>query len=134
MTGVQTCALPICAIDLSGNETENSMRISFRVDTLQRAVPWYDDRYPASGWKTGKAPLGYGAAAGNTTTTTTAKTVYCVTSFDLTQSPAALGLLVKCHDGAVVYLNGEELLIYNMPAGHITHDTPAVSGIKTNQI
>jgi mannan endo-1,4-beta-mannosidase len=123
----------IRAIDLSGNET-SIIPVTFKVDTLQRAIPWYDARYPAAGWKTGKAPIGCGAAAGNTTTTAKAKTLYFVTSFDLTQPVSALGLLVKCHDGAMVYLNGEELLRYNMPTGTIGHGTAALSGVKTNQI
>ena len=63
----------IRAIDISGNETPEAFRVTVRVDTLQRRIPWYDDRYPAGGWKSGAAPLGYGAAAGNATTTAAVK-------------------------------------------------------------
>jgi hypothetical protein len=101
---------------------------------LQRNIPWYDSRYSTAKWPAGKAPLGYGAAAGNVTTTALAKTIYFVTTFAVPTPLSALGLLVKCHDGAVVYLNGEELLRYNMPAGAVTHATAALSGVKTNQI
>ena len=124
----------IRAIDISGNETPEAFRVTVRVDTLQRRIPWYDERYPAGGWKSGAAPLGYGAAAGNTTTTAEAKSLYFITHFNLPQPVTQLGLLLKCHDGAVVRINGRELLRYNLPEGEITHDTPAASAIKTNQI
>ncbi|HOT98045.1 MAG TPA: glycosyl hydrolase [bacterium] len=122
------------AIDISGNETPQSWRITIRVDTLQRSIPWYDERYPASGWSSGKAPLGYGTAAGNTTNTSEVKTLYCAASFTLPYPVNKLGLLLKCHDGALVRLNGRELLRYNLPAGEISEDTAALSGGKTSQI
>lgn len=124
----------IRAIDISGNEIPQPFRMTVRVDTLQRRIPWYDERYPAGGWKSGAAPLGYGAAAGNVTVTAAAKSLYCVTRFNLPQPVSQLGLLLKCHDGALVRINGRELLRYNLPEGEISHDTPAASAVKTNQI
>ncbi len=124
----------IRAIDISGNETPEAFRVTVRVDTLQRRIPWYDDRYPAGGWKSGAAPLGYGAAAGNATTTAAVKSLYFVTNFNLPHPVTQLGLLLKCHDGAVVRINGRELLRYNLPEGEVTPDTPAASAVKTNQI
>jgi hypothetical protein len=126
--------LYIRAIDISGNETPEALRITIKVDTLQRIIPWHDDRYPSSSWKSGKAPLGYGAAAGNATTIENAKTAYFLSAFILPQPVEKLGLLLKCHDGAVVRLNGIELLRYNLPSGGIAHDTPAWSSAKTNLI
>jgi mannan endo-1,4-beta-mannosidase len=122
------------AIDISGNETPEAFRLTIKVDTLQRIIPWHDQRYPSSGWKSGKAPLGYGAAAGNTTITANGRTLYFATEFTLPQPVEKLGLLLKCHDGAIVRLNGHELLRYNLPAGEIAHATAALSGTKTNQI
>ncbi len=131
----ETRSLYIRAIDISGNEITKALRVVFKVDTLQRAIPWYDLRYPFRFWPSGKAPLGYGAGSGNVTTTATAKTVYFVTTFELAELPTALGLLVKCHDGAVVYLNGQELLRYNLPSsGSLSHGTNALSTVKINNI
>ncbi len=124
----------IRAIDVSGNEIPAAFRVTVRVDTLQRRIPWYDERYPAGGWKSGAAPLGYGATAGNATTTAEARSLYFITHFSLPQPVQQLGLLLKCHDGAVVRINSRELLRYNLPEGEIHHDTPAASAVKTNQI
>jgi len=122
------------AIDISGNETPQPFRMTIVVDTLQRAIPWHDDRYPVHGWKSGAAPLGCGAAASNTTLTADCATLYCATTFTLEQPVSKLGLLLKCHDGALVRLNDRELLRYNLPSGEIGHDTPAASTVKTSQI
>ncbi len=122
------------AIDISGNETLNAWRVTIRIDTLQRPIPWFDERYPAASWLSGKAPLGFGAAAGNATVTRVTRTLYGAVTFNLPQPVSQLGLLLKCHDGALVRLNGQELLRYNLPAGEIGDDTAALSGSKTSQI
>jgi hypothetical protein len=36
-------------------------------------------------------------------------------------------LNLMCDDGAVIYINGEEVLRVNMPAGEIGYDTPAIT-------
>ncbi len=130
----QEQTLFIRAIDLSGNEIPQAVKITIKVDTLQRNIPWYDERYPSHTWKSGAAPLGHGGTGGNTTMTAAAKTLYFVTSFSLPQPVDKLGLLVKCHDGAVVYLNNRELTRFNMPDTLIRHDTAAKSVVKTNSI
>lgn len=126
--------LYIRAIDLSGNETPHAVQVVVKVDTLQRIIPWFDERYPARHWKSGAAPLGYGAAGGNATTTASTQTLYFVTAFTLPQPVDKLGLLVKVHDGAVVYLNNRELARFNMPDGPIGHDTAARNANKSSQI
>lgn len=126
--------LYVRAIDLSGNEIPQAVKITIKVDTLQRNIPWYDERYPTDKWKNGIAPLGYGGTGGNTTVTAAAKTLYFVTTFSLPQLVDKLGLLVKCHDGAVVYLNNQELTRFNMPDTLIQHGTAAKSVVKTNSI
>lgn len=54
---------------------------------------------------------------------------YFRTTFTYSGNPAAteLFLTLAADDGAVVYLNGTELRRTNMPAGTVTHSTPAVT-------
>ncbi len=124
----------IRAVDFAGNETPQSTMVTFTVDTLQKPVYWYEPIYDITNWPQGNAPLGYNSSE-NVTVTSEAKTVYFRATFTLQQAVGALGILVKCHDGAVVYLNGKEIARLNMPTeGQIGYDTPATGANKINQV
>ncbi len=58
-------------------------------------------------------------------------TSYFRTGFDFTASPGGLQLSLThiIDDGAVIYLNGNEVLRYNMPAGTINYQTTAATTI-----
>jgi len=130
----QTYNYFIRAVDFAGNETPRSLVVTFTVDTLQRAVYWYEPIYDTRGWPQSKAPLGYSSSE-NATTTAEAKTVYFRTTFAMQQAVTALGILIKCHDGAVVYLNGKDIARLNIPSeGQIGYDTPATGSNKINQV
>lgn len=60
-------------------------------------------------------------------------TVYFRTHFELSaqQADVDLWLDVILDDGAVVWLNGQEVLRVNMPDGQITPMTPALAGVGT---
>ncbi len=123
----------IRAIDLNGNVSP-ALRYCFVVDTLKRKVLWNDLRYRSEHWHTAKAPLGYDDE-GNATHIAKVKTAYFRKKFVLEQIPNALGFLIKCHDGAVAYVNGMELGRTNIPAGiEIEPKTPALSTTKSSKI
>lgn len=92
-------------------------------------APDFDD----SGWAQASAPLGFGDAgltaikAGPEESRT--PTIYFRRPFDV-QDPGAIGNLrvkLRRDDGAVVYLNGREILRSNLPAGIIQYTTWASS-------
>ena len=69
----------------------------------------------------------------NTTLTAGPTTHYFRRGFTFSGNPAntALSLNLAVDDGAVVWLNGQELYRHNMPAGSITHTTPASSDVTS---
>ena len=108
-----------------------------------RAAPaegWFVPGFDDSGWKTGKAPLGYGKDgletrllfgddAGNKPLS-----AYFRTSF---QGPPKektgfkeLGLIVSYDDGIAIYLNGEEVARHNLPEGRLTPQSAAVRAVR----
>lgn len=106
------------------------------------AWAWWDQGYEPSGdwtaldfddaaWPTGSAPLGYGDShivttisygsdGSNKYTTSYFRLVFPVE--DASAYTDALGTLLK-DDGAIVYLNGEEVERSNMPDGAVTYST-----------
>ena len=98
---------------------------------------WRDPVYDDSGWPQGAAQLGYndsgtvttlgyGGDAGNKYPTTWFRHRFAV---DDASSVGSLTLELLRDDGAVVYLNGHEVVRDNMPAGTITYQTRANSTV-----
>ena len=98
---------------------------------------WRKPGFNDSGWKTGKAPFGYGDGdettrldfGGNASAkhiTTYFRHVFMVNRHD---TIPALSLQLMRDDGAVVYLNGQEIVRDNMPSAPaaISHQTRASS-------
>lgn len=74
-------------------------------------------------------------ATGATELKSNVKTQYFRKSFQYAGDPSAdhaLELRLLVDDGAVVYLNGQEIHRSNMPAGNVTHDTSALSNISSS--
>lgn len=102
-------------------------------DTGETPPPhWTSPEFDDSGWKSGAAELGYGD--GDETTVVDYGenadqkqiTTYFRHRFDVPEEvPPMLFLWLKRDDGAVVYLNGEELLRSNMPDGEMGPETLA---------
>ncbi len=96
---------------------------------------WRASSYTDTVWLSGPAPLGYGnpvsttvgfgPSANNKYITTYFRNVFTVTAPSAYES-YMLHLLRD--DGAVVYLNGTEVMRSNMPAGNIGYTTQAVTG------
>lgn len=100
---------------------------------------WWAPAYDDSGWSSGPAPLGYGNGTNQDVTTigygnetNKNKTTYFRTRFTVTDtnSFSHLDLYLLRDDGAVVYVNSNEVLRSNMPAdGAIVYDTPPTAAI-----
>jgi len=99
---------------------------------------WKNSDFSDAAWKSGQAELGYGDGGENTVisygTSTSNRyiTSYFRKNFILNKKDkfSGLTLLLKCDDGAVVYLNGNEIQRYNMPAGAIAYNTKATAAIS----
>ncbi|MGE5393530.1 MAG: CotH kinase family protein [Candidatus Saccharibacteria bacterium] len=98
---------------------------------------WKTADFNDTNWKSGLAELGYGDGDEKTIigygsdVNNRYITSYFRTSFTVKnkQTFKAMTLMLKCDDGAVVYLNGTEIQRYNMPAGDITSGTLASTSI-----
>jgi len=98
---------------------------------------WKNSGFDDTAWKSGQAELGYGDGGEKTVigfgsdANNKYITSYFRKSFVLNnkQKVNGLTLLLKCDDGAVIYLNGNEIQRYNMPTGAIGFGTTAVNGI-----
>jgi hypothetical protein len=100
---------------------------------------WRDPLFNDGGWQSGPAEFGYGdgdeqtivsygSDANNKYITTYFRKSFDLTSGDLSASPYIINLLRD--DGAVVYLNGEEIIRSNMPSGNIGFQTLASSSVS----
>ena len=97
---------------------------------------WREADFDDSAWKAGFAPLGYGESdvetevsdGGNPQTITT----YFRRSFvaGATESFSAITMRLRRDDGAVVYLNGNEIHRSNMPNGSINANTRASESVS----
>ena len=89
---------------------------------------WRNPGYNDAAWAVGPAEFGFGEGDEATTFTSGYLTYYARTTFEFNgNAPSSLLLRLKADDGAVVYLNGTELVRDNMPAGPITASTQPVN-------
>lgn len=100
-------------------------------------LAWRDAGYPDAAWPQGPAVLGFaGSAAVNPVATVTRRyvngvsgaqvtTTYFRRTFTLASTEGISGLALELlrDDGAIVYLNGTEILREIMPAGTVTYAT-----------
>lgn len=89
--------------------------------------PWYD----ASSWASGAGPFGWSEAGlGTVVPSGFARTTY-VKSFNASDvhEVTSITLRFRRDDGAIIYLNGEEVARSNMPAGGVGANTLALSSI-----
>jgi hypothetical protein len=99
---------------------------------------WTGTAFDDAGWASGPAPLGYGdpvatevsygGDAGAKHITTWFRHAFSLTPEEGEQVEEA-ALALRVDDGAVVYLDGVELLRSNLPAGEITAETRASSAV-----
>ena len=102
------------------------------------SADWAQNSYDDSSWTRGTAPIGYGATDLGTTLKpgtpkTRPMTTYARTTFTVAD-PAAIGgvnVAVTADDGAVVYLNGNEVARQRMSEGTVTAATYATAAVTT---
>lgn len=108
------------------------------------AAAWIDANFDDTAWLSGPGPLGYGdpyivttvsfGPSGNNKYITT----WFRTTFNVTGAAKAVSATFELlrDDGAIVYLNGQEIVRDNMPAGNVTPTTLAnglVQGAEEGQ-
>lgn len=107
-------------------------------DGSDQGSAWVAMDFDDSQWASGPAPIGYGGYDGEATTVGFGpddRNKYPVTWFRHTFTVEDISefygvdLGIMRDDGAVVYLNGEEVFRSNMPSGQIDHQTLADSTI-----
>jgi hypothetical protein len=105
-----------------------------------QGAAWKETTFNDSQWKSGRTQFGYGEGDEATVVSDGGNannrrvTTYFRTSFDVA-SPAQyseLNLELLRDDGAVVYLNGAEVVRSNMPAGTIGFTTLAASNVAAD--
>lgn len=88
---------------------------------------WRGPDFDDGAWDLGRAEFGFGDGGESTVWTSGVTTYYARTRFDFSgPKPDSLAVRLQADDGAVVYLNGVEVLRDNMPAGSIGYRTTAV--------
>ena len=120
------------AKDIYGNKTDQSINISFSVDTLQKIIVWSDVRYPVSNWNQNNTSLGSGTQAQNLINEV--QTAYFVKDYNLTSLPSGARAAIQFTGGFAVYINGIEAARVNLPADQeLDYDTEATSTSKTTK-
>jgi len=110
-------------------------------DGSDQEKDWSATDFDDSKWSKGKAPLGYGEDDQETELSFGDDkdekhiTTYFRTTFEVSEGQKekieTLSLSIRRDDGAVVYLNGKEIVRTNMPRGSIEFDTLASSALPT---
>jgi hypothetical protein len=106
-------------------------------DGSDQGAAWREPEFDDSGWASGAGQLGYGDGDEATTVSYGGDaenkhiTTYFRHSFDVVDASIfeSLTLRVLRDDGAIVYLNGTEVLRTNMPGGDIGYETLAASTV-----
>jgi hypothetical protein len=95
---------------------------------------WKKKAFDDSSWDAGSAELGYGDGDESTVTSNGTVTTYFRREFQVSDldhvRTQKVRVKIRRDDGAVVYLNGEEIARSNMPGGKIKHKTKASSTVK----
>jgi hypothetical protein len=107
------------------------------LDTNTRPANWQAKAFDDSAWKQGNAELGYGDGDEATIVSygPNASSKYTTTYFRksfVVANPASVAsvmLSIRRDDGAIVYLNGNEVFRTNMPAGSVSQSTFASSAL-----
>lgn len=102
---------------------------------------WKDPGYAEPGWKTGEAQFGYGDGDEKTVVSygpdasNKSPVVYFRKSFNVADSSrfSHLKTYLLRDDGAVVYLNGTEIMRSNMPSGAVGFRTSPVQSVPSSE-
>jgi hypothetical protein len=94
-----------------------------------QGTAWRANGFNDSGWASGPAELGFGDQDEATVNTAGFITYYYRHTFNVPNASSFTNLraMLKRDDGAVIYLNGNELFRSNMPTGQVTAATLAAT-------
>ena len=107
---------------------------SYLDDGTDQGTAWRESDFDDSGWESGPAQLGFGEGDEATTITRGATTFYFRHDFNVARAGiVGLEVTLRRDDGAIVYLNGTEIVRSNMPAGEVGHDTFAPNASDDGQ-
>lgn len=97
---------------------------NYKDNNQAQPAGWNAQTYDISTWEVGNGPLGYGDPV-TTTINSGLTTAYFAKDFtvDLSTLSDNMELGIMRDDGIIVYLNGEEVVRDNMPAGAVTFNT-----------
>jgi hypothetical protein len=113
----------------------NNVAWKFLDNGTDQGTAWRATAFNDATWVSGNAELGYGDSDEETVVSYGGNaaskyiTTYFRKAFNVGSIPSLLSLDLICDDGAVVYLNGNEIYRQNMPAGTILYSTQAPVGI-----
>lgn len=138
---VVTSNTPVGTVSLIASNSVWSYYDAGTMPSPTNGLAWLDKDYPDTAWAAGPATLGFaGGATPNPVATVTRRyvngvsgtqvtTTYFRQAFTLDNATGldALTIEILRDDGAIVYLNGTEILRDNMPSGTITYDTWAAA-------
>ncbi|MBN1416414.1 MAG: CotH kinase family protein [Bacteroidales bacterium] len=119
----------------------NNSQWKYLDDNTQPDASWKTLSFNDNAWSAGNGQLGYGDGDEATTLSYGSDannkyiTYYFRKIFTVSDPTGISSLLVNLlvDDGAVVYLNGDEILRYNMPSGTITSSTFATTYEENNE-
>jgi tartrate-resistant acid phosphatase type 5 len=103
---------------------------SYRVRSSAPGDDWTLPDHDDASWLTVQAPVGFGRGDEASTLAPEGSTVWLRHDFFLEDTPGDAFLRLVCDDGAVVYLNGQEVHRVNLPSGPIGAHTLALSPVK----
>ena len=103
-----------------------------------QSTPWSTTTFNDNSWSQGNSPFGYGEGDENTIigygpdSNNKYITTYFRKTFEINAPNRVQSLTLKLlyDDGAVVYLNNNEVPRFNIPAGRLTYKTLATSAIE----
>ena len=104
-------------------------------DGSNQGTAWRESDFDDSGWQSGPAQLGFGDGDEATVIDDGHTTYYFrhTLTIDDPDEIAGLALSILRDDGAVVYVNGDEVFRTNMPTGTITYNTFALTAVETGE-
>ena len=110
-------------------ETTSVWKYDQNTGNIDRGTAWREPNFDDTDWLEGPGLFGRNSSDpfGTPWTTGGRITYYLRQEFQFNDSfsSATINLDAYVDDGLVVYLNGQEITRFNMPAGEINYDTPA---------
>ena len=136
-----TDGLPATSGDTAAVDLLKGRKWKYEDSGKNLGTNWRGIEYDDAAWDSGPAPLGYGdddiATVIEYGTNEASKhiTAYFRTEFEVPENSgdAKMRMSLRCDDAAIIYLNGREVIRYNLPARGVNFWTLAVKTINYKQ-